>query len=132
MLQIRGYVFEYTAIDIARLRFNNDTGTNYSANSRDNNTGGTSVQNVTAIRVADTAQDRSRWFVVDILNLSTAPKIVTGRGVSGRARAQDPQVINEFGGVWENNAQVTTVTLNGGANGAQLKAGSFLEIWGSD
>jgi hypothetical protein len=72
-----------------------------------------------------------RSVVFDVRNTSTDPKQVTGDGSSGSTVATTAPTMSRITGVWANNAQATTITLDAQAT-FTLNVGTMISVYGSD
>jgi hypothetical protein len=116
----------------ARLRFNGDTGTNYTYARSDGVAAVTTGTTVDGIRVAQTTITGPRYFTANVRNVSAEGKVVILEGASGSESAATAPTINHVRGVWANTtAQITSVTLNSGGS-ANLLSGTEISVWGSD
>jgi len=132
-LRIDVRISGYTFAGVAKLRFNSDTGTNYSW-ARSDGVAAVSTNTLQdGIRVAVTAIAGSRYFAANVRNVSTQGKVVILEGSSGSESAATAPTINHVRGVWGNTtAQITSVTLNSGSATNLLLSGTEIWVWGSD
>jgi hypothetical protein len=115
-----------------KLRFNGDTGTNYSWARSDGVAAVTTGTAQDGIRVAQTTITGPRYFTANVRNVSAQAKVVIVEGASGSESAGTAPTINHARGVWGNtSAQITSVTLNSGSSDLLL-AGTEMWVWGSD
>jgi hypothetical protein len=120
----------YDSSSIAKLRFNSDTGTNYSFARSDGVAAVTTGTSQDGFRVAQTSITGPRYFIAHVRNVSAQAKVVILEGMSGSESASTAPTINWVRGVWGNSsAQITSVTLNSGAG---LLSGTEIWVWGSD
>jgi hypothetical protein len=130
-LRIELRIAGYTGTAIALLRFNGDTGTNYSFARSDGIAAVTTGTSQNGVPVAQTAIAGTRYSTVTVRNVATQSKVLILEGSSGSESATSAPTINHVRGVWANTTdQITSVTLNGG--GVNLKTGTEISIWGSD
>lgn len=132
-LRIDARIAGYSALSTARLRFNGDTGGNYSFSRSDGVAAVSTSTSTNGIRVAQTDQTAPRYFSANVRNVSTQGKVVILEGASGSESAATAPTINHVRGVWGNTAaQITSVTLNSGSGATNLLAGTEIWVWGSD
>ncbi|MDQ2978974.1 MAG: hypothetical protein M3R62_07120 [Acidobacteriota bacterium] len=132
-LRIDARIAGYSASATARLRFNGDTGNNYSYARTDDDGGLNTGTAQSGIRVADTSITGPRYFTANVRNVSAQGKTVILEGASNSESAATAPTINHVRGVWGNTAaQITSVTLNSGTGGVNLLAGTEIWVWGSD
>lgn len=131
-LRIEVRIAGYSANSTARLRFNDDTGANYSFRRQDNNSATSSGTAQSGISVAQASITGSNFFSADIRNLATQAKTVVLEGMSGSESASVAPTINRVRGVWGNtSSQITSITVNSGGS-VNLLAGTEIIVWGSD
>lgn len=132
-LRIECRIAGYNTSAIALLRFNGDTGGNYSFVRSDNTTAVSSGTGQTGIRVAQTAITGTRYFTANIRNVSNQAKVVILEGSSNSEQQNQAPTINHVRGVWDNNnSQITSITLNGGGTTTTLTAGTEIYVYGSN
>ncbi len=116
---------------IALLRFNGDTGSNYSFSRSDGVAAVTTGTSQSGIPVAQTSINGPRYFMANVRNVSNQGKVVILEGASNSESASTAPTINHVRGIWANtSAQITSVRLNGG--GVNLLSGTEIWVWGSD
>ena len=131
-LRIDVRIAGYSGSSTASLRFNGDTGSNYSYARHDNNGPVNSGTSQTGIRVANSTITGPHYFTASVRNVSSQAKVVILQGASGSESASLAPTINDVRGVWGNSsAQITSVTLNNGG-AVNLLAGTEISVWGSD
>ncbi|MFN0006764.1 MAG: DNRLRE domain-containing protein [Planctomycetota bacterium] len=129
-LLIEARIAGYSVADVAMIRFNADTGSNYSFVRQDNNSAVTSGTFQSGIRVAQLAATGPRHLTALVRNVVNQAKVVILEGASGSESAATVPRINHVRGVWGNTSvQINSVTLNS-AN--ILLAGTEISVWGSD
>lgn len=126
----------YGGGDIASLRFNGDSGTNYWDRHITSVAGGVALVNTqtlstTLLRLAGNGVTTGRIVSCSIMNIATISKAV---GIShlqtGTAAAGTAGVLDLGGGEWVNtSAQITTIQLVT-AGGATLLAGTGFTVFG--
>jgi protein subunit release factor B len=135
VFEIIARVAGYSGNDIARLQFNRDTGNNYASREWVS----TSITNVATgaiagIRCATVGITGPRgliWARVE-KRLSSLVARVIGHTHSDQEGSATAPLMYGFRGTWNNTSSlITSVSLNGGAGGATLNAGSYLEVWGA-
>ena len=132
-LKIEVRIAGYSASAIAFIRFNGDTGNNYSFARSDNTTAVTTGVSQSGIRVAQTSITGNRFFVAEVRNVATQGKAVILSGSSNTESSGAIPTINHVRGVWGNTvSRITSVTINSGAGGTNLLAGTQMTIWGSN
>ncbi|MGH3117542.1 MAG: hypothetical protein ACRDQ2_10625, partial [Gaiellales bacterium] len=133
-LQIRVRIAGYSGSSIARLRFNGDTGSNYSDKRQDD--AGAPVANTTTsgIRLAAASLSGAHGIMVcDVINVATRAKSLIGEGHSSSESAAAAPVLHRSAGVWQNTtSQINSVTLNVGSGGGNLLAGTEIVVFGID
>lgn len=125
--------------DIASLRFNGDTGTNYWDRHITWAAGGTTptnVQNASAslIRLAGNSVTQGRSVTVSIMNLATVSKSV---GIShvqtNTGAAATVGVLDIGGGEWVNtSAQITSIEMRTAGGSVTMPAGTGFTVYGSN
>ena len=129
-LRIEARIAGYSSNSIARLRFNGDTGGNYSWSRSDGIAAVDTLTGDSGIRVAQTSITGSRYFTASVRNVSNQGKVVILEGASNSESSGTAPTINHVRGVWGNTAaQITSVTLNSNSN---LTSGTEIWVWGSD
>ncbi|MEK6328830.1 MAG: hypothetical protein AABM66_15100, partial [Actinomycetota bacterium] len=133
-LQIRIRIAGYSSSGIARLRFNGDTGTNYSDKRQDDAAAVVSSTSTNGIRVAAAGTSAARGIIVfDVINEATRAKSAIGQGHSTSEVATIAPILNRSAGVWANTtSQIDSVTLNVGTGGGNLLAGTEVTVFGSN
>ena len=135
-LQIRGVVRGALAStsESFNLRFNGDTGSNYTQHGLFGN--GSSVSSFAStsqtstypgqITAANTTTNAYSGFVLDVLDAYSTTKNTTMRVLLGSASSYNLITLNS--GLWLNTASITSITLFGGNN--NLAAGTRMSIYG--
>ena len=110
------------------LRFNNDSGANYTSISQENATARTSA---TSIDLFDALNSTAQFFfVIDILNISTLQKSVVSEGIQIHTAASDTQVKRQVYGTWINSTdKINRIDIVASAN--NFPAGTILQVFGS-
>ncbi len=122
----------YSGASIASLRYNGDTGNNYSFARIDDDGGLRTGTTQSGIPVADTSITGPGYFTANVRNVATQGKVVILEGASNSESAGTAPTINKVRGVWANTtAQITSVILNSGS-GVNLLSGTEMSVWGSD
>lgn len=129
----------YSGGDIASLRFNGDTGTNYWSRHITFASGAaTGVDNptpsATLLRLAGNAVTQGRSVSCSIMNLATVSKAV---GIShiqtNTGAAATVGVLNIGGGEWVNTtAQITTIQMLTAGGSITMPAGTGFTVYGSN
>jgi hypothetical protein len=135
VFDIMARVAGYSGSDIARFRFNGDTGNNYAHRTWvSTSLTNTAVGGVAGIPVATVTITGPRgliWARVDKRTTALTARIA-GLTHSDQEGSATAPLMYGFMGTWNNtSALISSVTLNGGAGGATLNTGSYLEVWGS-
>jgi hypothetical protein len=131
-LRVEARIAGYSTPGVARLRFNGDTGSNYSYARTDDAGALNTGTSQDGIRVARTVTAGPRYFTVNIRNVAAQSKVVILEGTSGESALEAP-VINHVRGVWGNTAgQITSLTVNSGSAGNLLLSGSEVSVWGTN
>jgi hypothetical protein len=134
LIQVR--VTGYSGSDIASLRFNGDSGTNYWSRSISVAAGGTTMTNAqnasaTLARLHPTGTTQQRSSLHAVTNFATKSKVgtISAQTSSGSA-ATIPEL--EFGGFeWVNTtAQITSVTLLTAGGSITMPAGTGFAVFG--
>ena len=130
-LWIRVHEISDGNLDMNYLRFNSDSGSNYSF--RKSNNGGsydtnTSITGVLYATHNGSVDHYAEFFVV---NKSDQEKLIMGICTDSNSSGQEPRR-KEFVSKWANtSAQITSVqTANGGSG--NIGVGSTITVWGSD
>ena len=132
-LEIDIRIVGYSAAATARLQFNGDTGTTAYAYSVSENFAAvtTAVSGVAAgWAVATTNQVVRSYITFHIRNVSGQVHGGWWVGSSGSEAAATAPVIVCGSGIWTTTAQITRVTLDVGAGGGNLNAGTSLDVYG--
>lgn len=135
VFEVLARVAGYSGNDIARLQFNGDTGTNYahrtSVSTSVTDVTGTSVAGIPVATVGITAPRGLIWARIDKRLASLTGRVIGFTHSDAEAAAAAP-LSYQFRGNWNNTAAlISSISLNGGAGGATLNAGSYLEVWGA-
>lgn len=115
------------------LRFNNDSGNNYSHTFSNNGGADTSVTSQNILSVASVAENFNTFCILEIVNITAQEKILTyhwgNMGAAGAANLPDRRM--GFG-KWANTAaQITRVDVINNGTG-DFAAGSELVVLGHD
>jgi hypothetical protein len=139
-LQIHVFVPSYGGTpdptgDIASIRFNGDSGTNYWSHHATYISGAwtpTETPSATLIRIAPTNSRLSRNAVLEVNNFATRSKTATFKNQTGTADATVVGILNVGGAEWVNIVdQISTVQLiNAGDN--NMGAGAGFYVTGKD
>lgn len=138
MLLVEVMVTGYAGNDIASLRFNGDTGTNYwykpasTAAATTAWTIGAAGTAKTLVQLFATGVTLGRSAIVGITNNATTEKIITINGATGSGVATAMGTIESGAGGWVNTtAQITSIEMrtNGGAN---LLTGTGFRVFGAN
>jgi hypothetical protein len=135
LLKIYLRIAGYSAASIARLRFNDDTGTTaYSYSVSENfavpSTGIAGV--ASGWNLATALADSQALFEITMVNSISIEKSGIWQGVCGSlVAATAPRLV--FGsGLWINAAAISKITLDAGAGGGNLNLGTGISVFGSD
>lgn len=137
LLLVQVHVTGYGGSDIASLRFNGDTGTNYTTRYISAAAGGTTLannQNVsqTMARLFALGVTIQRSAVIGITNRAAQPKLGAVNGMTSVTSAATGLQI-EFGGFqWQNTtAQITSIQMLT-PGGQTLSAGTCFAVFGKN
>lgn len=137
LLLVQVHVTGYGGTDIASLRFNGDTGTNYTSRYISYAAGGTTAannQNVsqTMARMFALGVTVQRSALIGITNRAAQPKVGTVNGQTAVSSAATGLQI-EFGGFqWQNtSAQITSMQMLC-PGGQTLSAGTCIAVFGKN
>lgn len=119
----------YSGGAIAQLRFNDDSGANYSWRVSSNFAVPTATISTTGIKVSTTSTVNPRALIVfDIPNINGRNHGITFMGSDqSESSATAPDIICGTG-MWANTGQITKITLEGG--GLNLLAGTDMAVYG--
>jgi hypothetical protein len=114
-LQIRGFSTYNTAVDSNRLRFNSDTGSNYSEHGLEGNGATASAfgsANTTSINVDHIVSGNAYYTatIIDILDYADTSKYKTVRSLGGVDK-NGSGYVTLYSGSWRNTSAVSSVTL---------------------
>lgn len=141
-LTVHCNVAGYSGTDIASLRFNGDTGTNYwdrhivwnaAATAATIPTGGATAQNLstTLIRLAGNGVTTAQMVVVDIINILGVSKAVCMTVQTASGAAGTGGVLDIGGGEWVNTtAQITSVEMRTAGGTITMPAGTSISVFG--
>lgn len=117
----------------ATLRFNNDSGANYSARSSANGGADGTGTSATSMGMSATASTATRLIQADILNVLAQEKLVTGHTIEqGTAGAGNTTNRAELANKWANTAaQITRIDIVNTGTG-DFASGSELLVFGHD
>ena len=135
-LQIRGIAREYSGGGAntlgMSLRFNADSGANYTASHVLYGTGataasaasGTSQTSIQVVNYPQSAATSNAFgiFVIDILDFNSANKYKTVRGLGGYDGNDTNGIVTFRSGAWMNTAAVTSITLLPSSSWAQYSS----------
>lgn len=111
------------------LRFNGDSGSNYTSISRENAAARASQS---SIDLLDTLNNTTAWmFVINVLNIASTVKGVTSDGVQLMTAASGTQVHRKVYGTWVNTADLIT-RIDVVSSGGNLPVGSQIIVYGSN
>lgn len=110
------------------LRFNSDSGANYSLRrTRSGSAGGSWAVNEMSLWGSTTGNDE--YYTLDVVNQSAYSKFLTGTGVEWNQDASAILVTITDAGVWNNtSAQITTVSIHTSTGNADFGIGSFVTV----
>jgi|10_taG_2_1085330.scaffolds.fasta_scaffold35998_2 hypothetical protein len=115
-----------------KVRFNSDSGDNYSYRLSEN--GGSEITAVDNPEISSwISQTNPHFYNMFIVNNSATEKLlignVVGKGTAGAGNAPNRQ---EFVGKWDTTgSQITNITANNSGTG-DYDTGSFIKVWGSN
>jgi hypothetical protein len=113
------------------MRFNSDSGNNYSLRyTNDNTTGGSATSNNMIGSFANAATPVT--IEADIVNTATTQKFVHGLGVSGSSSAATAPTYFEMYGKWANTTDLITTIAIVNTGGGDFTTGSQVVILGHD
>ena len=138
-LQIRGIARSLeanTGVDVPYVRFNSDSGSNYSYHQLDGNGTGASVVAGTSttfmrggfIALNSEPADRFGAVIIDILDYANTNKYKTIRSLSGTEYNNTRGAVGLFSGSWRNTNAITAITLQ--ASVANLAQYSQFALYG--
>jgi hypothetical protein len=128
-LQIRAVIKDSSTFSTMLVRFNADTGSNYSRhNLQGNGSTVTSGAQTSQTSIICGFADATNYaaLVMDILDFSSSNKNTTIRSLAGTEGATDR--INLYSGAFLNTAAVTSITILN--NGSNMASGSRLSLYG--
>jgi hypothetical protein len=135
VFEIVARVAGYTGADIARLRFNGDSGANYAwrcmvSTSVTNGTGA-AVAGIQVATVGITGARGLIWARVEKRTTALTARVIMLCHSDNEGSATAP--LNYWTcGNWNNtSALITSVGLNGGTGGSSLLTGTYIECWGA-
>jgi hypothetical protein len=125
----------YSGASVARLRFNDDSGTTaYSYSVAENfaapSTGVAGV--ASGWNLATTLSDSQALFEITMINSISIEKSGIWQGLCNSLVAATPPKIVHGSGLWINAAAIFKVTLDAGAGGGNLNLGSGISVFGSE
>jgi len=121
-----------TALTHGKLRFNSDSGNNYSNRISKNGGSDTATTSNSSIWAPYWDYSTPIFLNIFIINVASKEKLVilhdVERSTSGAGNAPDRQ---EIVGKWANTSnQITSIELD--HNGSDMLSGSLMKVWGSD
>ena len=129
-----GHIEGYTGADIARLRPNGDTGTNYSyVAGEPQDAAASGAINAAGYVLGEAGQTtpRSPQFIFVIKPSASQVCFMSGIAGDGSVAKGTAITMIQHVCVWDNTtASISSFVLNGGAAGASLTTGSYLEVYG--
>lgn len=111
------------------LRFNADTGNNYSFRRSANGAADATTASTSSIGMVNTAAQLDMYGVVEIVNSSLAEKIVQFRSVQSNATPSTAPDRNEGSGKWASNSVIDQIDIVNNSTGDFL-AGSYAIVMG--
>jgi hypothetical protein len=113
-LQIRGMTLSATAVNYVRIRFNSDTGTNYTRHLLEGTGSAASAEAATGLTFTPAgytgASANPSVFVTDILDYKNTNKYTTIRSLSGIDQ-NGSGFVNFGSGLWLNTAAITSIDI---------------------
>lgn len=128
------HIAGYSGADIARLRPNNDTGNNYSSvASEPADAAHTATTSTAGMILGETGQTTARSPQFIFVTKPSSGQVAFMRAIAGDGSAAAATALGMIDScaVWANTADsISSFTLNGGAGGASLTTGSYVEVYG--
>jgi hypothetical protein len=127
--------------DLISLRFNGDTGSNYSGHllagsgstvTAEGSASSTKIYYGGNVGGSTLPADTYGAAIIDILDYKDTNKYKTTRSLSGydnNGAGTDPGIVSLLSGSWRNTAAITSITLLGG-EGSSLLSGSTVALYG--